>query len=259
MKILLLLICLSLYAEEPHHTTAFVKSCENLISFSRYSTDHFWNKKGKKLPTFNHFKQNSYLLYSEYALSDCNSMFLNGGYSTVSESMNGTSQAVNDVQIGWKHLFNGSEIYAFSLELTTLVPFGKKKSSIRYGKWGIQMGLLYSFLLSDDFWIDTGIGYRFYEGYPSDQLRIFLSIGCQWPSFVIITTLESHCGLYNGDANGNRNNIVFNSNYRLFKAKIEGIINLMKHLSLTIGAFQHIWGQNCGAGGGYFCGTWLVF
>lgn len=260
MRILLFLVSLvSLMAEQPHHTTAFIGSYENLISFSRYTTNHFWNKNGKKLPTFNQFKQNSYLLYSECPLDRVNSAFLNGGYSTVEESMNGSSQAVNDMEVGWKHLLDGRESTAFSLESTIIIPVGAKKSSIRYGKWGLQLGVLYSFFLNDALWIDSGLGYRFYEGYPSDQLRAFLSFGYQLPYLILIATAETRCGLYNGDSNGNRNNIVFHANYRLIHAKMECVINLMKHLSVTLGGFYHLWGQNCGTGGGYFCGTWFIF
>lgn len=249
----------SLYSEEPHHTTAFVRPCDNLVSYSRYSTAHFWNKKGKKLPAFNYFDRNCYLLYSEFALNDINALFLNGGYSTVKESMNGSSQAVTDALTGWKHLFYKSKCSALSGELTALIPLGDKKSSIRYGKWGIQIRLLYSMLLSKRLWIDSGIGCRFYEGFPSDQLRSFVAIGYQLPSVTIIATAESHFGFFNGNPNGNRNNIIFDSNYRLIKAKIECTVHLMKTLTLTMGTFRHLWGQNCGAGGGYFCGTWIIF
>lgn len=260
MKFFILCLLIAfLSAEEPHHTTAFIGTQEAMVSYSRYATDHFWNKRGKKLPAFNSFKENSYALYAEYPLNRENSLFLNGGYSTVSESMNGTSQAVQDVEIGWKHLFNSTETSALTGEITSIIPAGHKKASIRYGKWGLQLALLYSAYLSEQVWLDSGIGYRAYEGYPSDQLRGFITLGYCMQYLAFIITGETEWGGFNGRANGNRNNIVFNANYRLVQGKMECMLTIMEHFSASLGGFYRIWGQSCGTGGGYFCGAWLIF
>src|SRR5688572_14175737 len=88
----------SLY-EEPHFTTAYIGKpgkFDSLISYSTYSTNHFWNNSGKKLPTYNTFTRNSCLLYGEFAINPCNSCFIHAGYTRVEESLNGNSCAFKD-------------------------------------------------------------------------------------------------------------------------------------------------------------------
>lgn len=253
-------------AEEPHHTTAFISSpgeIDTLITYSTYSTKHFWNRNGKKLPSYNKFKQNSYLLYSEYAFDDANSFFVNGGYSSVSESMNGSSNSFKDVELGWKHLLYEAEDHAIALECIGIVPVGNKKASIRYGDLGLQTTFLYSQVFCIQMftaWADMGLGYRVYKGFPSDEVRAFLALGLQvHPSVHIIATGEVEYGVFNGDPERNLNNIVYHPNRRLFKGKVECVVRAIENVSISLGVFQHFWGQNIGAGGGGFCGTWIDF
>jgi protein XagA len=252
--------------EEPHHTTAFIsppQSWSTLITYSHYSTRHFWNKNGKKLPAFNDFKEEAGLFYSEYALNASNALFIHGGYSLVKESMNGNSHALHDIELGLKHSLLQSSSSAITLEIIAIAPIGAAKSSVRYGKPGLQASLLLSQILSKNpnlIWLDSGLGYRFYQGFPSDQIRAFLALGLDATPFItFIATGELACGLFNGEEKKNFNNIAFNPNYRLVKGKIECLIHYFDPIALSIGGYQHFWGENVGAGGGLFCGTWLYF
>lgn len=255
---------LSAISEQPHHTTAYIGTpgeSDTLLSYSRYTTNHFWNKHGKLLPTHNEFKRQSILLYSEYALNAQNSLSINGGYSLVEESLDGNSRGVEDIELGWKYLLLDGCTSALTSQIIAIIPCGEKKTSIRYGKAGIQASLLYSdlFELWDRCgWYDLDLGYRFYSGFPADQIRSSAAVGYNIASCVtLIGTMELEYGVGNGKSEGNRNNIVFHPNYRLLKAKIECVINLFPHVAVTVGGFGHLWGQNVGEGGGFFCGTWI--
>lgn len=252
--------------EEPHHITAYIGysgELESLLTCSRYSTKSFWNKEGKKLPTFNRFNRTSYLLYSEYAVTNYHSLSFNGGYSIVKESLNGDSKGVNDLEIGWKYLFRETKFSALTAQLIGIIPTGEKRSSIRYGKFGFQPTLLYSrifYLANHCGWYDLGLGYRFYQGFPSDQIRGYGALGYNISRYIqVIATSQINYGVFNGKSECNLNNVVFHSNYRLFKAQIECVIKACSHFSISLGGYWHIWGQNIGNGGGGFGGVWMVF
>lgn len=251
---------------EPHHTTAYIGSpgqFDLLTSYSTYKTHHFWNKHGKKLPTLNHFQSDSYMLYMEYAINCDNSVWLNGGYSTVHESLNGKTMGVHDIEFGWKGIVCADESSAFTLQLIGTVPPGDKKYSVRYGKYSFEADLLFSDLFSvfdECGWYDLSAGYRYYEGYPSDQIRASASLG--WlvhPRLVLIASSLLDYGVFNGDNKGNSNNVIFNPNYRLLNAQIELVFSLHSLAAISLGAYQHLWGCNVGTGGGFFSGIWIDF
>lgn len=253
-------------SEEPHHTTAFIGSpgeIDVLFTYSAYSTHSFWNKNGKRLSAYNHFRRQSYLLYGEYSFNHSNSLTFNGGYSMVKESLNGNSRGVEDIEIGWKHLLRETDRSALTLQLIGIIPPDDKKSSIRYGKYGAQGSLLYSktFCLAERFgWYDLGIGYRYYKGFPSDQIVANGALGYDLTSCLrLIASSQLDYGLYNGKSKCNFNNIVFHPNYRLLNVKFECVVKVFSHASVSLGGYMHVWGQNVGTGGGYFCGTWFYF
>ena len=266
---LILIFMLGAYAmaaEEPHHTTAYIGlpgEVDLLLTYSTYSTDDFWNRHGKLLPTYNHFKKQSYLLYGEYVINCRNSISINGGYSGVEESLNGHSRGLEDVQLGWKYLLRSMPSSALTAQVIAVVPVGKTKSSIRYGRLGMQANLLYSHIFrfaKSYVWCDLGIGYRYYHGFPSDQIRAEAALGYQINACVqMIATSEFDYGLFHGGSKHNINNVVFHPNYRLLKAKLECVMRLFSHASLSVGAYKHFWGRNIGRGGGFFCGLWLDF
>lgn len=251
---------------QPHHITAFVGNPKELYllpSFSSYSTDHFWNKDYHKLPSHNRFRRQSYLLYAEFAINKSNSITFDGGYSNVCESLNGNSHAFDDVELGWKHVLACSRTSAFTAQLTAILPVGDKKYSIRYGRWGGQLDLLYSKvfeIFNKISWIDTGIGYRYYSGFPSDQLRAGFAMGCKMsPKISFIGSSQLDFSVRNGKSSFNRNNITFHPNYRLLRLQLECVFQVLSRVSISLGGYYHAWGQNTGTGGGGFCGTWIVY
>lgn len=254
------------FSVEPHHKTAFIGApgeVDLLPTYSYYMTDHFWNKRGKRLKAFNRFRKHSGLLYAEYAFNGCNSFTFNGGYSRICESLNGNSQGFEDSEVGWKHLFYENDSSAFTVEVIGIIPSGKKKSSFRYGQFGAEVNGLFSryFNICDRWaWVDASLGYRYYSGFPSDQIRSSLAVGYFVTSQLqVIASMQLDYGLFNGVARRNRNHIAFNANYRLLSAKLEAAMRVTSWLTLTAGGYGHLWGQNVGTGGGVFGAVWLDF
>ena len=254
------------YIDEPYHDTAFIgppNTFYGLTYFSWYKTDHFWNKQGKKLSTFNQFNRKTYRLDMEYDLSCSNAFFLKGGYTLVEEELNGNSRGLEDPEASWQHLFYGDGYSAFSGKATVIIPIGPHKSCVRYGRLGGELKLLYSkafTLLRRCWWVDLGLGYRMFSGFPSDQVRSDVSVGCKVLSYAwLISSTHLDYGLFNGEGSANRNNVCFNPNFRLLTTQIQGILEIYQYISVTAGGFFHLWGENIGAGGGFYSGLWIIF
>lgn len=262
LLVLFLFASLGATTVQPHHTTAFIGQpgeIDCLLSYSHYDTDHFWNKHGKKLPTHNHFRRQAYTLYAEYALRCEDSFTFDGGYDVIRESLNGPTLGLEDFELGWKHMVYSTDTAALTTQITALIPGGVKRSSLRYGQWGIQAELLYSDQYGDG-WYDLGLGYRYYQGFPSDQIVADAAVGYDFSRCLqFIAALQLEYGLFNGQARKNFNNIVFNPNYRLLNGQIECDYRLMRHVTLVAGGFTHLWGNNVGSGGGFFGGAWIDF
>jgi protein XagA len=266
LMFLLIPIALDAIKIEPYHITAFISPAgeiDNLLTYSSYSTDCFWNQFCKKLPTYNHFCQKSFLLYSEYAINRQNSVTFNGGYSTIQESLNGNSCGFEDLELGWKHLIQAKKDAAFTVQIIGLIPMGDKKSSLRYGILGMQVDLLYSRifdLIDHKAWYDWELGYRYYRGFPSDQILTSLTLGTYiYSQIQIIAAGHLFYGLFNGKSKCNFNNVAFHPNFRLLTGQLECVIQILSRSSISLGVYHHLWGQNVGIGGGYYCALWLDF
>lgn len=262
--LLLILFSFTLEATtvQPHHTTAFIGQpgeFDFLFSYSHYDTEHFWNKHGKQLPAYNYFRRQAYSAYAEYAIRCQDSIIFDGGYDVIRETMNGPTLGLEDFELGWKHMIYSTDTAALTTQLIALIPCGQKRSSLRYGQPGFEADLLYS----DQFcygWYDLGLGYRYYHGFPSDQIVADAALGLDITTcWQVIGALQLEYGLFNGRSSKNFNNIVFNPNYRLLNGQIECDFRLMEHITLVLGGFKHLWGINVGAGGGIFGGAWIDF
>lgn len=179
------------------------------------------------------------------------------------EKLNGHSRGFEDPELSWQVLLFKNSSSAFSAKLTGIIPIGPTKSCIRYGKMGGELKFLYSKIfqsLKKPCWIDLGLGYRLYNGFPSDQMNANVSLGYTLvPHVWILSSTQLYYGLFNGKTKFNQNNICFNPNFRLLTTQIQAIAQIYTHLSLNLGGFIHLWGENVGCGGGVYCGTWFIF
>lgn len=247
---------------QPHHTTAFIGQpgeVDILISYSHYNVNRFWNRYGNLLPRHNHFFRQAGTLYAEYAIRCEDSVTLDGGYDFIREKLDGNTFGFEDMELGWKHQVYATETAALTTQLIALIPGGAKRCSLRYGKPGLQAGLLFSDQYSRG-WYDLNLAYRFYQGFPSDQIVAEGAIGYDVLACLqFIASIQLEYGICNGRSDKNFNNIVFNPNYRLLNGQLELNYRLMQHVTLVAGGFQHLWGRNVGSGGGFFGGSWIDF
>ncbi|MBN9377741.1 MAG: hypothetical protein J0H93_05145 [Chlamydiales bacterium] len=254
------------YIDEPYHETAFIGPAHTFYGLSYYSyyhTKHFWDSQGKRLPSFNPFTRKSYRLDMEYTLSSSQSVFVKGGYTMVEERLNGNSRGIEDPEASWQTLLYADTRSALSGKLTLIIPVGPKKSCVRFGQWGGEIKVLYSKIFDHwkiPFWIDMGLGYRLYGGFPSDQIRASLSIGWKGTArFWLISSSQLYYGVGNGKKDANQNNICFHPNFRLLTSQVQAIYQMFDCLAFNIGGYLHLWGENIGAGGGFYAGSWILF
>lgn len=259
----LLLVPLTLLAVMPHHETAFIaerNSIDFLVNYSNYNADRFWNRSGRSLKAYDTFKSHEGQAYLEYALLSCDALFAECSYVQVKEAYSGDVKKIRDSEAGWKHFWWEQNCGALSTELRAIIPMGNRKNPIRYGEWGVQASVLYSKYFSRG-WIDTLLGYRYYNGNPSDQIRAMGALGVniyEWLQF--IGTAELEYSLDSHESRFDRHVIALNPNYRLLRLKGEIVVApFCDYIALTLGVYRHVWGRWVGEGGGFYVGSWLYY
>lgn len=198
---------------------------------------------------------------------DENSFTLNGGYTFGKTKLNGNKFGWNDLEIGLKHLINGGTDSALTFQFIGIIPFKKHKPLITYGRWGAEAGLLYSRFFWDCIaWYDLGLAYRWYQGFPSDQIRGNASLGFNFGPFLgalwsLIGSSFLEWGVYNGKDGFAKNHILLNPNYRLIKVQGECRFSplIFPNLTVTLGGFTHVWERQISIGSGFVGGVWLDF
>lgn len=243
-----LIALFSSYRPDADATDIWGLACE----YEQYLTKSFWNHHGQKRPAFNHFTARSIHISAAYNLTYDNTLEASGTWTAIDESLNGRRRGIEDVECYWTHslLHRGSS--ALSGCLTAIVPCGDYVPTLRYGRWGGQYSLIYSWSCNSyPLRMEIVAGYRYYQGFPSDQIRG--RIACEYVP-IKKTTLslyaETEYGVFNGKRMIHESFIRYNPNYRLIKAGGECSYDLLRGWEIALGGYAHVWGENVGRGGG---------
>ncbi len=258
----LIVIPFFLAAVMPHFETAFIGEkgdIYGLFSYSYGQNNHFWNRHGKSLKAFDTLTNREGEAYLEYAIRSKDSIWVKGSYVSAQEKYSGKTQKFRDSEAAWKHIWWCGSGQVVTSELRAILPMGFKKLPVRYGEWGGQLSLLYSGHLNYG-WFDTLIGYRYYNGKPSDQIRALGSLGYNlWKCLYVIGTAELEYGIQNKNSEFDRHLIAFNPYYRLLRIKGEIVFSPFHHFALSVGGFKNVWGRMVGQEGGFYVGSWLYY
>jgi hypothetical protein len=234
----------------------------NIHAFT-YETNHFWNKQGHLKPSYNHFKQYEVDLCIEYSPVKTDIFAITARYDRIQESMNGNTNGFGDAEFSWVHRLSNLPKGECWCRLLTIIPTGKEKASLRYGRLGAEADLFYSScftLFNYPIGALCGIGYRMYHGFPSDQLRAYLDLTSQvYSNLYWLCQTKLEYGVFNGKRQEHFNQIILNPNYRLFKVQLSLVGYLADWIYLDAGYFQHIWGENVGNSGGFIGGLGFIF
>lgn len=221
---------------------------------SYFDTEHFFNKNGKKLYSYNDFQRTRLDILVEAGITDTDALSYWTSYDQVHDHLNGDEYEFPDAELGWKRLLAEWDDAVFSAELLAIIPYEKKYiPDIRYGKWGGEFALLYAqtYNVCDyKITLDGRLGYRWYSGFPSDQIRSDLSawidVSCHW-QFLAQSSVEY--GLFNGDEPPNYSFFFYNANYRVWKGRVEAIYYVNERFAITAGYMRHFMGENIATGG----------
>ncbi len=234
-----------------------------------YSTTHYFDSHGsikKRGGRFTKFEINPYF---EYGVSDKDTAVLNIFYDWIDdERRNGTvsNDGFTDLELGWRRKVWSNDWNVVSSQFTLVVPLGydiEDDPRLGYGRYALEFALQYghAFLLADRYgFIDLYVGPRFYIGYPSDQFRIKLTAGYDITQKTQILAFgELHYGLGNGSLKRVGRNLTVTPDYKLLKVGLSGRYRITPHLSLVFTGYSHIWGEDTGAGGGFYGSIWLSY
>lgn len=236
---------------------------ETELWYQDYSTHNFWNKKGEKRPSHNDFHQRQINLYSELYFGENDIVSIWGAYDHITEELNGNTRGFEDVETAYTHRLG--EIYGgnFYAQALAIIPAGKEKSSLRYGRLGFEISALWCrdfCLCSRQLECAMQLGYRVYSGFPSDQMRADALGSLQVTERLWLQgCFNLEYGIFNGKRKQHHNIILWNPNYRLLKGQIRLLALLKDWLFLDAGYSRHLWGENVGTGGGFFAGLTLEF
>lgn len=234
------------------------------FSYETYRTSHFWNTNGHRLPSYNLFQGRGYRIYTEYGITAKDTIGVEGAWDKITEAVNGHAMGFNDILLNWKHvLYNncGSQI---AVQMIAIIPpTTEYKPGLRYGKFGAEVGIFYirdRYLQNLHLWYDFKAGYRYYLGFPTDQIRSHLRFCCLWDSHIQVNTgLFLEYGIFNGKSQIMSNLIAYFPNYRLLTVEIQAALRFFKYAYASIGYRQHAWGNNVGTNGGFFATTGIAF
>lgn len=233
------------------------------VHYLTYNTRHFWNKEGKRRPSHNDFRQKEVGLCLEYMPEPDDILAVKVAYDHIEESLEGNSNGFTDVEAIWAHALFPIKCGRLWSKLTAIIPSGKEKHSLRYGRFGAELDLIYSGVYSlcgRDLYYLCGLGYRFYSGFPSDQLRaqvdILYNLRSNW---YIWCKGDLQYGVFNGKRREHFNQILYNANYRLLKLEARLVGYLSDWFYVDAGYFEFVWGENVGTGGGFIGGFGFVY
>lgn len=223
--------------------------------YSYYFTNNLWTKDGHNQPAYNEFMRHDSKVYGGFDISPSTCVWGQGGFDSIRQQVNPDRHGIEDSNLGLYHTFGQKGGSSCGGGLQLFVPGGEYRPALRYGTWAAEL----FFSLENRFraiHYTLDVGYRIYEGTPSDMFRV--AIRFDWPlSKRIQLTAQGDCDLAvnNGKKHFCDNKTAFNPNTRLFKAKILGVYQLSQTIYLNMGYFKYIWGQNTGSGAGVFGGV----
>lgn len=245
---------------------SFIKEKGELVSsldYTRYKTRHFWNSSGKTLSAFNKFTFQGVSLFLKYGVTEFDTIVARGAHAFIHESMNGNSIGFEDTELGWRRALFVSCNYTLAAQWLMIIPSGGEKDSLRYGRYGTEVdlhGTKYFWWNKNPAWVEALVGYRFYSGFPSDQIIARTRVGFDYtPWFQLSFAAVLNYGVFNGTKSFSGPSILLEPNFRLFKIELETLFRLTCWAYAKIGGFKHVWGRNVGTGEGWYAGLLFDF
>lgn len=230
-----------------------------LTAYWRQDTNHFFNRYGHKIHAENDYEFEEWNLYVAYGLTSKDTFSMKGAWARAEETLDGKKFGFEEIELSFKHCFGKRHSLLFSTELTAIMPLDReRKPAIQYGEYGFEINFLASMCTHWGSFLtqtDTRIGYRYYHGFPGDQIRTdytfsLFPIKC----LKVAGNLHLEYGLYDGNGSVKRWSCSFfrgNPHYKLLQGEVRVTLAVIRQMELTVGYHRHFWGRNIATGGGF--------
>lgn len=235
---------------------------------SYYATDRYWNMQGTSLPLgdYGPFVKREVSLYGEYGLTQDTTITFKTAYDSLTQSspggnLDGTGFTQFDIGLIHGLLHDGP--YVVSLYAQALLPNGQAPGSqgllVGYDRAGLEGGILMGAYYRKIF-VDSGIGYRQYFGYPSNQIRVYVNGGYDIaPAWQFLAGFSGNFGTNSNATVRIGHNIVSEPYYQLIQASLGLRYRIKPGISLVPNVSIPVWGRNTGQGLTLSMGLWFSF
>jgi hypothetical protein len=229
-------------------------------SFNYYRAKDFYDRNGNKKPIGCTFEKRELQVYGEYGLNKKTTLTFKAPYDWLKCGSSSTS-GFSDLEAGFIRQIKKGENYSFSYYGNAVIPTGYSITDnprLGYGRLGLEGGLLYGMSGKYGF-LDTGLGYRHYFGYPSSQIRYYSTAGINLTqNLQFISLIDLQVGLGNGKRKNVGQNVLLEPDYKLAQVYV-GPRFIFGNFSF-VATYQHVfWGRNTGAGRGLNLSLWWNF
>ena len=225
-----------------------------------YTADRYWDKDGNEKSLSDTFRKWEVATYLEYGLNGRDTLTLRVPYQHL-KSGSSTASGLSDVEVGVIRKFKEEGSSVISGRLLAIIPTGysiDRELRLGYGRLGLEGDLLAG-KGGENYFLEGGVGYRYYFGYPSDQIRGYGRAGLKGDRWLLMDTLEVHWGLNNGEKKTVGQNITLEPYYRLIQNDLNFVYKLTDGLALSVGFVKALWGRNTGNGKSFYAQLWFPF
>lgn len=174
--------CASLLTPIPAESGALPRKAGSgyfLAELSGYRTSSFWDIDGDSRSLRSDFSKQELSFYGEYGLTDQTTLTYRLSQTELQQRPF-TNSGPGAPEVGlvhnvWRDETRAASVYA-KLVLPNSQSIVNQFPAIDYDQSALELGLLYGEYRRNSY-IDSGIGVRAYQGFPSDQLRGYLRFG----------------------------------------------------------------------------------
>ncbi|WP_437560495.1 hypothetical protein [Acidithiobacillus sulfuriphilus] len=235
---------------------------------SYYTTDHYWNKDGasQSLGSYGPFIKKEVSVYGEYGWDRDNTITFKTAIDALQQNNPGRglqqSGGFTGFDIGMIHNVLLSGPYALSVYGQMLLPNGQRPAQhvplVGYGRFGLEGGVLFGGYFNAVFF-DTGLGYRAYIGYPSNQVRAYVTTGVNLASsWQGLISAYGDFGTNSG-ATFSSGNVILQPYYQLVQVSVGVRYRLISGFSVVPNVTLPVWGRNTGQGYSVGMSLWTDF
>jgi len=229
------------------------KTCFS-VSGSYYESDRFWDERGKKCDAYQSLKKRSLRFCLGQELNADFAIYAKGGYAWIDEDLDGRTIGLEDFELSLTYRLC-TDVHVIATAI--IPPEDRYKAALRYGRFGGEGGILFRHQLCVPVTLDLYGGYRFYSGFPSDQVRLAsIASFCPLRFLTFWGGFSCEYGLWNGKERIDQSHFFYNPNYRLLRGEIACDLQVLSFGVVRAHYQRHLWGRNVGCGG-VFALSWL--